>query len=110
MKNLVRNATILAVCLNAGWALAANDAKELDNNKTTADMPEQIQPVRTAEEKPAMKHKKQKKSDHKEMTEKNKMENSKDEDYNSSMNNEPMGTTTDNPNVNERAATNGKKY
>jgi hypothetical protein len=36
--------------------------------------------------------------------------NSKSTDDESSMNNKPIGTTTENPNVNERDAVNGKSY
>lgn len=41
---------------------------------------------------------------------KSKPNKSKSVDDESSMNNKPMGTTSDNPSVNERDATNGKSY
>ena len=145
MNKLTCSAWALAICLNAHWAVAANGAKELDNNIPASEMPDQMEPTRTANDKPVMKHKMHKKSDHKKMmdrhmkdketngekmtnkpmTDKQMMDHQKMEsmqggnakagsekagDDSNSMNNKPIGTSTDNPDVNTKDATNGKKY
>lgn len=127
MNKLTCSAWVLALCLNAPWAMAAEGTKELDSNMTTEEMPQQMEPTRTADDKPVVKHTTQKKHKHgstmhkktmdkstmdksMDMPMDKSMDNSTDGSNSNSMNSKPIGTTTDNPEVNPKDATNGKQY
>jgi hypothetical protein len=157
MNKLTYTAFAFAAILSTNLATAANGADDLEKDKMTKEMPEQIEPTQTGDIKPVMKQKMHKRQMHAKMADK-KMSNmkmmdtnhdgmlSKEEymayheqqfgkmkqtdglvdlnagksmpsnsmknkgDNNNSMNNKPIGTTTDNPNMNERDAVSGKKY
>ena len=102
--------------------MAADGTKELDTNMTTQDMTQQMEPTKTTENEPVVKHKKHMHHRHSSTMHKHSMDKSMDKpmnmdksmdksvngDSSNSMNMEPTGSPTDNPTADPTGVTNSK--
>jgi len=101
MKNSIRNTLLALICLGSSSAFAVITTPDDMSDSKNKDISNQ------ADQQKSTSDSSQDKMKSKKMHQKNKMHEEKNDN---SMNNKPIGTTTDNNEVNPKDAVNGKKY